>query len=238
MNNSGAVSLDLVLGDRALHWWLLPEKAIWAPSDQTLILADIHLGKAGHFRRHGIAIPAAANLENLARLSRMMDDLRPRKLLLLGDLFHSDLNPEWDGFVAWLGEERERLPDLDVELILGNHDAMPKKALDNAGIRHAPFRRTTTGILFSHAPEDFAQMGSPPTDALHVCGHWHPGVSLRGSGRQSLRLPCFALLQQKDYRQLILPAFGGFTGLHSIQPRSGDRCFVVAENEVLEISKT
>ncbi|MHB1176840.1 MAG: hypothetical protein ACYCZO_00750 [Daejeonella sp.] len=36
---------------------LLPEKAILGQEEKTLIIADIHLGKVGHFRKAGIGIP-------------------------------------------------------------------------------------------------------------------------------------------------------------------------------------
>ena len=36
---------------------LLPQKAIYYPQHKTLLAADLHLGKAGHFRNAGIAVP-------------------------------------------------------------------------------------------------------------------------------------------------------------------------------------
>ena len=39
-------------------------------------------------------------------------------------------------------------------------------------------------------------------------GHLHPACRIHGRGRDSLRLPCFV----SDGRQVILPAFGEFTG--------------------------
>jgi hypothetical protein len=36
-------------------------------------------------------------------------------------------------------------------------------------------------------------------------------------------------------RQMILPAFGSFTGLARIKPKKGDRLFVVTHSEVIEI---
>ena len=36
---------------------LLPEKAIYWKQQKALIAADVHLGKVGHFRKAGIAVP-------------------------------------------------------------------------------------------------------------------------------------------------------------------------------------
>ena len=106
-------------------WELLPEKAIWWPDCRTLIVSDIHLGKAGHFRKHGIGVPVDANLENLARLSRLIDQKKATRILVLGDLFHSDKNPEWEVFTEWLEVELERSSLENLLLIQGNHDVLP-----------------------------------------------------------------------------------------------------------------
>ena len=60
----------------------------------------------------------------------------------------------------------------------------------------------------------------------------HPGVRLQGQGRQRLKVPCFF------YRpnQLILPAFGVFTGLHIMQPSTEDQVYALGEKHVLAIS--
>lgn len=233
MNTPGSASLDVVVGGRTVSWQLLPEKAVWCAATSTLMIADLHLGKAGHFRRNGIAIPADANLENLARLTRLMSRFRPDRLLLLGDLFHSEINEEWAVFVDWLEEERQIHPTLLPHLIVGNHDILPRTALERAGIRVSTTLRESNGILFTHAPEDADTMRQPAY-VLHVCGHWHPGVTLRGGGRQSLRLPCFYLAQREGFQQLVLPAFGAFTGLHTVRPGKNDRVFIVADNEIVE----
>jgi metallophosphoesterase superfamily enzyme len=64
-----------------------------------------------------------------------------------------------------------------------------------------------------------------------LCGHIHPGVSLRGKGRQSLTLPCFAF----GKRQAVLPSFGRFTGKVSMQHGQGDKIFGVLKDKVIEV---
>ena len=55
-------------------------------------------------------------------------------------------------------------------------------------------------------------------------------VNLRGRGRQSLRLPCFAFCE----RGAILPAFTSFTGGGAYTPGEGDRVFAIVENEIIQ----
>ena len=66
------------------------------------------------------------------------------------------------------------------------------------------------------------------------CGHLHPGVKLKGDGLQRLKLPCF----YHTKNQLILPAFGAFTGLHILHPKEEDLIYVTTGKEVIEIETT
>ena len=80
-------------------WEFLPDRAIWWPSESTLIVSDLHLGKRS-FSSPGIAVPNAVNANTLERLSALVSSHRPRRLLVLGDLFHSEENKEWLEFQA------------------------------------------------------------------------------------------------------------------------------------------
>jgi metallophosphoesterase superfamily enzyme len=68
-------------------------------------------------------------------------------------------------------------------------------------------------------------------NVYNVAGHIHPGVLLRGSGKQAVTLPCFHFSRQ----QAILPAFGSFTGLARIHPKKEDRIFVIVDETVMEV---
>ncbi|HNU41619.1 MAG TPA: phosphoesterase, partial [Cyclobacteriaceae bacterium] len=68
-----------------------------------------------------------------------------------------------------------------------------------------------------------------PEGVYNLSGHIHPAVRLKGTGRQSVMLPCFYFGKQQG----ILPAFGSFTGMARIVPKKEDRIFVIAENKVI-----
>src|ERR1700712_2109470 len=80
---------------------LLSQKAIYWQQEKALIVADVHMGKVGHFRKAGIAVPRDMEQDDLAMLSDLIDEHEPKKIIFLGDLFHSDLNADWDWFVLW-----------------------------------------------------------------------------------------------------------------------------------------
>ena len=65
--------------------------------------------------------------------------------------------------------------------------------------------------------------------ALVLAGHWHPCVTLAAGGAHDrLRLPCF----WHEPGLLVLPAFGAFTGLGSIDSTAAGHAYAVAEGRV------
>ena len=65
-----------------------------------------------------------------------------------------------------------------------------------------------------------------------ISGHIHPSVRLFGKGRQSKRLPCFYFGKSGA----LLPAFGNFTGTHTIKPSVDDHTFAIIDDQILELS--
>lgn len=206
-----------------LPFELLPGKAALWREKHTLIVSDVHIGKAAHFRKAGVAIPSAVNRENLWRLSALLLDHRPQRLLILGDLVHSHHNHEWDDFV----DMRRNFSSCEFTLIKGNHDVLPETAYTSESILIHP-NLSEHHLKFVHEPGSNSDASE---GVLEVCGHLHPAIKLRGTARQSLRLPCFWL----SSRRLVMPAFGAFTGMHTIQPSAHDRVFAIAGKQVVEV---
>ena len=190
---------------------LHPLKAIYWHEKKALLLADLHLGKAGHFRRAGIAVPHAVRHDNYDRLINLLLEYRPERVLLLGDLFHSDYNQAWEDFVDLLAQFSG---STQFELIPGNHDILEADYYAEAGLVVRPIDWIEGPFLLTHHPRK-----SYPDGYYGLAGHIHPGVRLYGAGRQSLRLPCFYFGQTGG----ILPAFGAFTGLSDCAVQTGDR---------------
>jgi len=66
---------------------------------------------------------------------------------------------------------------------------------------------------------------------LTLCGHLHPCVRLFGRGRDRLRLRCFA----RQGRQIVLPAFGDFTGGFDIARKDYCRLFALSGDHILAL---
>ena len=70
-------------------WELLPQRAAFWIERRWLVIADAHFGKAATFRARGVPVPQGTTADNLDRLDRLIDDLRPTTVVFLGDLFHA-----------------------------------------------------------------------------------------------------------------------------------------------------
>lgn len=200
---------------------LLPEKAIYWVEEEALILSDVHIGKSGHFRKNGIAIPSMTNKNNHWRLVEVISKTLPKQLVFLGDLSHSTENEEWEDFVDFL----DQYPDIRKILVKGNHDILAESKYKDAGIEVVSSLRKN-GLRWEHEHME------DESSEFQISGHIHPGIRLKGPAKQSMVLPCFYFSKNKG----IMPAFGEFTGLAMIKPKREDRVWVIAENSIKELS--
>lgn len=192
---------------------LLPEKALYKPDEQLLIIADVHLGKANHFRKEGISIPAHAQLEDYRKLEELFGKTTPRKVYFLGDLFHSTFNRDWHYFCDLVAA----YPSVSFTLVKGNHDIIDHRKFGDICV-HVTDAIEDGSFVYSHEPVERL-----PFPKVNIIGHVHPGIVLSGQARQHIKLPCFYLTPST----FMLPAFGVLTGLYPIQPGANDTVFAV-----------
>ncbi|MFV8225208.1 ligase-associated DNA damage response endonuclease PdeM [Christiangramia aquimixticola] len=210
--------MNLNIRIRQQDFVLHPLGAAYWPEQEILLVADVHLGKVSHFRKYGSAVPVQAIVQNFIRMDQILKDFDPEHILFLGDLFHSSLNMEWDIFSDWVEKINNQ-----VHLIAGNHDIISPLQYEALGIDI--FSQLQIGeFMLTHHPEDHG-------DLFNICGHVHPGYKMRGGGRQLLKLPCFF----RSGNQMILPAFGEFTGNYFMKPEEGDRIFAITGKEVIPV---
>jgi DNA ligase-associated metallophosphoesterase len=203
--------------------YLLPDKAIYWPAQKALLVADVHLGKAGHFRKAGIPVSGRVHFSDLQKLSELVQAYQPEQLIILGDLFHSTLNNEWTHFSQWMDEH----PDCKIVLIKGNHDILPPSVYTSERIYYYEHYMVMEPFVFSHIP-----METRPSH-YNLSGHLHPAVRLSGRGSQHLILPCFYFGSQQG----LLPAFGAFTGAVPLKIYPGDAVFAILNDKVRCVSK-
>jgi DNA ligase-associated metallophosphoesterase len=131
-------------------FWLLAQKAVYWEEQKTIILADLHLGKTGHFRKEGIAVPQGVYKDDLHRLFDIIQQYKPEQLIIAGDMFHSRMNKEVDLFTRW----RRDLSQLPIRLIKGNHDILHNDHYTQADITISDCSLVMEKFCFVHDIED------------------------------------------------------------------------------------
>lgn len=213
----GTAITTIILGEE--QFILSALRAVFWPKERLLILADMHLGKTGHFRTHGIPIPNKVMYDDLERLDLLIDRFTPEALVIVGDMFHHKFNKDIREFQKW----RNRHTQLPIRLVPGNHDVYLGTALADMGIVQTAEEYRVGAISFMH------EMPASLKNERIISGHLHPGYSLKGKARQAVHLPCFI----HSPRYLILPAFSKFTGLFNGYPRETDQVFYAMSEDKL-----
>jgi DNA ligase-associated metallophosphoesterase len=193
-----------------------PSGALFWPEQKMLLIADVHLGKVSHFRKAGFAVPPESVDKNFEKLNEVAAFFQPGIICFLGDLFHSEINSEWLLFENWVSQTK-----CTILLIAGNHDIIDPNKYESIGVRI--FSEMNIGdFSLTHHPHERERF-------FNFCGHIHPAVRLHGKGKQWLTLPCFF---HKPH-QMILPAFGQFTGKYVMAPSEDDCVYAIVKDEVM-----
>lgn len=222
------MSAQLPQGVLALEWggqqvWLSPGLTAFLPAHSTLLLADFHLGKAHSFRRLGMPVPGGTTQQMLTRLDIELQRFGARKLVFLGDFLHAKAalqSPALIEFTRW----RVAQPRLELWLVRGNHDLHAGDPPPELMIQTVNEPWALGGVRLCHHPE-------PLEGEAVLAGHRHPAAVLQGPARDRIRLPCFECWPQL----LVLPAFGGFTGMHTVPAAAGLQRFVTDGAQVCRL---
>jgi len=166
-------------------FWLSALRCLFWEEQKALIVSDVHLGKTGHFRKAGIAVPQAVFKEDMQRLLHLLHYFKPEKLIVIGDFFHSRANLELNLFTRW----RNDMAYLPIILVKGNHDILSADWYREANIEVVN-DLTINDFYFTH------EYSQPNRHIYTFSGHIHPGISIKGLGKQALKFPCFYFKSQ------------------------------------------
>jgi DNA ligase-associated metallophosphoesterase len=206
-------------------WTLLSECAAYWRDRGWLVVADVHFGKAATFRALGVPVPEGTTGGTLARLTRLVERLRPEAIVFLGDLFHAreaHAGATLEAIRAW----RAQHAGLDLVLVEGNHDRAAGAPPEGLAIHIEAEPWCVGPIAFCHHPR-FVR------GAFALAGHLHPAVRISGRADDGVRMPCFWLRSSL----MVLPAFGEFTGGALVEREDGDRVFGSADGRLYEVPR-
>ena len=197
---------------------LLPDgAALWLES-RTLLVADLHLGKAQTFQTFGLPVPSGAETRDLERLANVVRKTGAQRVIILGDLLHSRVGLR-EPLVTAIASSLQNLRT-EVALVSGNHDSALERVARIAGLEvHASLEEG--GVRLIHKPLEAGAF---------IAGHIHPSATLRLEG-DIVKLPCFVL----ERSGLTLPAFSSFAAGANVPRRAGRQRLVIAQGEVVAI---
>lgn len=217
----------------AHHWheqtfWLTNERVMYWEEERMLIASDLHIGKTGHFRKYGIAVPQDIYKEDMQRLFTVIQQFKPKKVAIVGDLFHSRENRELDLFTRW----RNDFSAIEFILIKGNHDILPTAWYTGNNIQLLDCFEVNN-IRMIH---DRDCKTNPPANTATIkgtiSGHVHPAVIIKSGPRQAVRLPCYYF----NGSHCILPAYSHFTGTYALKPQKKDTVYAITPQEIVTLN--
>ena len=181
--------------DFAGHKMILhPSGSIFWPDQATLIVGDLHFEKASWFHSSGQFLPPYDSSETLKKLETVMSEFFPRRLILLGDVFHD--NDSWHRMTQ---TDQEHLAKLlkgkETVYVNGNHD------------REVTLSNQFNGFMYTLAGVTFRHMMDKNEQDPEISAHFHPIAIVKYRGIR-IRRSCFV----HNKNRLLLPAFGALTG--------------------------
>jgi hypothetical protein len=174
-----------------------PTGALYLPEAAAVLVADLHLGYGLTQRRRGQLGPVA-DTKTAEKLQSVLDELRPKRLILLGDAVHAP-NP---GAMerGWVAEQIRTWKSVaTVIFIRGNHD---RKIASDYGVEVVD-QLTIGDWICVHGD---AAIPLPGANQTVVMGHLHPAIGISDGAGVRQRVPVFL----RGPQVLVLPAFSPF----------------------------
>ncbi len=201
---------------------LSPSGALYLREQRTLVLADMHLGKAQSLRASGVPVPSGTTDSDLLTLQEQIYNYNTERVVSLGDMFESPRGHSEELLVK-LRQLRLMNPGIQFINIAGNHDRASSKFAEAVGVKFVE-ELYEPPFIFRHEPQEEPK-------AYLLCGHIHPAVVLRDVTAERLRFKAFYI----GNRYAILPAFGSLTGGVEISPERGSKYIAIVENQLVII---
>lgn len=181
--------------------------AVFFPSERLLCMADLHLGYEAELRARGVHVPAGEFADLTRRIERLLDETKPRIVVLNGDVKHgigTISDSEWR-HIRLLIEVIRRNSELVI--VTGNHDVMLGPITKVAGVATtAQYVDGEAAFLHGDAlPEDL-----PAEVRVVVVGHEHPAVRVADGARTEL-VKCYLVGAWEGRRLIVLPSMFSLT---------------------------
>ncbi len=177
--------------------------------DDTLVIADLHLGYEQSLNMDGIMVPKFQYQKILERILEILDKTNAKQVVINGDLKHEFgriTRQEWKESLNFIQFLKENFSD--VVLLKGNHDNFTKFIA----------QKTDLEVYESYALDEFIIMhGDKIPDNLMdnkeptiIIGHEHPCIGIR-NGERLEKMKCFLKGSYKEKNLIVMPSFNFVT---------------------------
>jgi DNA ligase-associated metallophosphoesterase len=204
--NQALVADDILLDGRL---------ALLHQTERWLAVADLHFGYELSQRAAGRLVPMWGMASISERLTRLVEEYAPRRVIILGDLVHDKTAAR---------EAAQLLRDLatrcEVVVVAGNHDRQL-----GGHVEMVEFLETDR-FHFHHG-----HCAADASDLIQIIGHHHPAAVITdGAG---LRLKCPAFVQQSTC--WIMPAFSPWASGTRWTPDDSSQLWLCTEERVVRL---
>lgn len=175
------------------------DRAVYLPATETLVLADLHLGREAV---SNVAAPLGERSDLLDRVATLRSTFEPTTVVFAGDLLHS-FSTVPDGVEGTVEALYTACVDdgLDVVAIEGNHDQQLETVWPTS-IESAV--TLDDGTVVCHGHEEPELSGK-----RYLIGHDHPAITIEGVKRPCL---CVDPTGYRESELVVLPAFTRLAG--------------------------
>ncbi|MBI4158838.1 metallophosphoesterase [Candidatus Woesearchaeota archaeon] len=174
------------------------ELTLFIKESKILVLGDLHLGFEESLNKQGIFIPRFQFTGIFSILKRIIDKIRPDKIIIVGDLKHefgSISEQEWRHvleLIDFLALKSELI------IIKGNHDVKLFPITNKRDIKILPYYKHKD-ILFAHGDVVIEDKSK-----IIIIGHEHPAVSFKE--RPTQKYKCFLKGKYGKAELIVMPS--------------------------------
>lgn len=173
--------------------------------DDCLIISDIHIGYEQALNREGIMVPRFQYPKILARITEIIHEFKPRRVIVNGDIKHEFgriTRQEWKesrDFIEFLGENFD-----EIILIKGNHDNFTRFIAEKTGLEvYDSYKLNNYMIMHGDKlPDEQALKGSETI----IIGHEHPCIGIR-NGERLEKIKCYLKGSYNGKNLIVMPSF-------------------------------
>lgn len=177
---------------------LYNEKALLI--DDTLIVADLHIGLEHELEKDGVKIPSQTG-SMTERIVKLLKKSGAKHLVILGDLKHNIPNISWHEYTTIPPMIKTLQEYADITVIKGNHDGNVEKLLPDVPVLKS-LKIGDTLLLHGHTkiPEN-AEFETV------IAGHNHPCIEFHNEIKSTRESAWIRARLENGAEAIIMPAF-------------------------------